>query len=68
MRPPRRKNQPIIDKKFITKVLISATIVLVNTLHIFKHSLDEIENEVTSYTTTMVSYYDIIYVTINNIF
>jgi len=53
MRPPRRKNQPIIDKKFITKVLISATIVLVNTLHIFKHSLDEIENEVTSYTTTM---------------
>jgi len=51
-RPPRNKNKSIIDKKFIYKVLLSSATVLFITLHIFHHCMHE--NEITSYTTTMV--------------
>jgi len=49
--PPRHKNQSIINKKFIFKVLLSAFVVLFSTMHIFHHSMDD--NEMTAYTTTM---------------
>ena len=52
--PPRNKNESIINKKFIIKVILTSAIVLMCTLHIFHHCMDE--NEITAYTTTMVRY------------
>jgi len=49
--PPRNKNESIINKKFIIKVILTSAIVLMCTLHIFHHCMDE--NEITAYTTTM---------------